>query len=116
MKRAERYARIWREVCNRANPIRVRGEGVRMLVHRAGKLAAIVREVDGRFRGPIMVWRMARRLAELYGADARTVFELRDVRATEPRRGYRTIRAHTRAVRAAVVLLPSKPAEAEADS
>jgi len=116
MKRAERYERIWREVCNRAHPIRVRGEGVRMGVYTAGELSAIVRDVDGRFRMPVTVWRIGQRLARLYGAGARTVFEVRDIPATEPRRGYRTIRAHTRAVRVAVVLLPSKPAEAEADS
>ena len=106
MRRSERYQRVYEEVQKRAHPIRVRGEGVRCGVT-AHELSRILCEVDG-VKWPhtsMTVWRMGQRLANLYGLEARTVFELRDMPAAVTRGGH-SVRAHTRAVRVAVVLLP----------
>ena len=107
MRRAERYQRVYEEVLRRAHPILIRGEGPRYGVYTGGELGRIMQDVDGARRrpAPITVWRMAQRLQKLYGLQARTVFELREMPAAVTRGGH-TVRAHTRAVRVAVVLLP----------
>ena len=107
MRRAERYQRVYEEVLRRAHPILIRGEGVRYGVYTSDELADIMQRVEHTrwHRDPITVWRMAQRLQKLYGLEARTVFELREMPETVTRGGH-TVRAHTRAVRVAVVLLP----------
>jgi hypothetical protein len=107
MRRSERYEKVYEEVLRRAHPIRVRGEGVRVGVYTGSELSRILCDVDG-VKWPhtsITVWRMGQRLARLYGLEARTVFEMRDMPAAVTRGGHE-VRAHTRAVRVAVVLLP----------
>jgi hypothetical protein len=106
MRRQERYQKVYEQVLKAAHPIVVRGEGVRYGVT-AHELSRILCVVDGVTwpHTSMTVWRMGQRLGRLYGLEARTVYEIREMPAAVTRGGH-NVRAHTRAVRVAVVLLP----------